>query len=341
MSLLRAIETGDLTALPSRRDEDWRWTDLAGQVRAMPPASPEGVASGVGPFDAYADETVVIVNGRGPGVIALSGKRTLALRLVSASDGTAHAARVAISLAEGSEITLLESHEGQSGGYLAHAGLSIDIAAGAGFERIVLAADTEDAISVSQTQVTLAPGATFTQTVLTTGAKRQRIETHVAHPGGGANVRMDGAYLLSDRRHADITTEVEHLGRDGTTSQLIKGMVRDQARAVFQGRIVVAKGSDGTDARMGHHALIASERAEVDAKPELLIFADDVQCAHGNTIGALDDEALFYIRQRGIPEAEARALLTGAFVAEVIDRIEHEGARAIAAAWVAERLETA
>jgi len=341
MSLARAIETGDLTALPSRRDEDWRWTDIAGQVRTLPPASPEGVASGAGPFDALADETVLIVNGRGPSVVALSGKRTLALRLVSASEGAAHAARVDITIAEGSEITLLESHEGQAGGYLAHAGLIIDVAAGARFERIILAADAESAISVSQAQVTLSPGATFAQTALTTGAKRQRIETHVAHPGGGARVRMDGSYLLSDRRHADITTEVEHLGRDGTTSQLIKGMVRDQARAVFQGRIVVAKGSDGTDARMGHHALIASERAEVDAKPELLIFADDVQCAHGNTIGALDDEALFYIRQRGIPEAQARSLLTSAFVAEVIDRIEHEGARVIAAAWVAQRLETA
>ena len=115
-------------------------------------------------------------------------------------------------------------------------------------------------------------------------------------------------------------------------------MVQDQARAVFQGRILVEKGSDGTDARLGHHALILSDRAEVDAKPELLIFADDVQCAHGNTIGALDENALFYARQRGIPDAQARALLTGAFVGEVIERIEHEGARAVAQAWLDARL---
>ena len=89
---------------------------------------------------------------------------------------------------------------------------------------------------------------------------------------------------------------------------------------------------------LGHHALILSDRAEVDAKPELLIFADDVQCAHGNTIGALDDDALFYARQRGIPDEQARALLTGAFIGEVIDRIEHDGARAVAQAWVDARL---
>ncbi len=125
---------------------------------------------------------------------------------------------------------------------------------------------------------------------------------------------------------------------DGTTAQLTKGVVRDQARAVFQGRIVVAEGADRTDARMGHHTLILSDRAEVDAKPELEIYADDVACAHGNTVGALDEDALFYAEQRGMPADVATALLTEAFIGEVIDRIEHEGARDVVRAWAAERL---
>jgi Fe-S cluster assembly protein SufD len=131
---------------------------------------------------------------------------------------------------------------------------------------------------------------------------------------------------------------VDHMAADGTTSQLTKGVVSDQARAVFQGRIVVEEGADRTDARMGHHALLLSDRAEVDAKPELLIHADDVQCAHGNTVGALDDHAMFYMRQRGIPEPQARALLISAFVGEVIERIEHEPAREIARVWAEQRL---
>jgi Fe-S cluster assembly protein SufD len=131
---------------------------------------------------------------------------------------------------------------------------------------------------------------------------------------------------------------VTHAEPGGTTGQLTKGVVTDQARGVFQGRIVVAEGADKTDATMGHHALILSDRAEVDAKPELGIFADDVVCAHGNTVGALDEEALFYAEQRGIPEPAARAMLTEAFVGEVIDRIKHEGAREIVRAWAAERL---
>jgi Fe-S cluster assembly protein SufD len=115
-------------------------------------------------------------------------------------------------------------------------------------------------------------------------------------------------------------------------------MVQGQARGVFQGRIIVAEGADGADARMGHHALVLSDRAEVDAKPELLIWADDVACAHGNSIGALDEEALFYIRTRGVPEAQARAMLIGAFLAEVADRIEHIQARELAHEWLERQL---
>ncbi|HKT54452.1 MAG TPA: SufD family Fe-S cluster assembly protein, partial [Caulobacteraceae bacterium] len=101
---------------------------------------------------------------------------------------------------------------------------------------------------------------------------------------------------------------------------------------------VVARGADRTDARMGHHGLILSDRAEIDAKPELEIYADDVACSHGNSIGALDEAALFYAASRGIPEPEARALLIEAFVAEVVDRIGHDDARDVARAWVAQRL---
>ncbi|MDB5462971.1 MAG: transporter permease, partial [Phenylobacterium sp.] len=216
--------------------------------------------------------------------------------------------------------------------------LDIRLADGATVERIVLAADAADGVSVSLAKVGLSARTSFAQTILTTGAKRQRLETRVAHPGAGAALRLDGVYRIGGQRHGDITTVVTHAGVDGATSQLIKGVVADQGRGVFQGRIVVAEGADRTDARMGHHALLLSDRAEVDAKPELEIYADDVACAHGNTVGALDEDALFYARQRGMPEADARAMLTEAFIGEVVDRIEHEGAREVVRAWAVERL---
>ncbi|MEJ2814660.1 Fe-S cluster assembly protein SufD [Caulobacter sp. CCG-8] len=339
MSLASALKTGDLTQLPSRRDEDWRWTDLRGLIRAVPPASP-AVDGDVapGPFDGLAADEILFVNGRQRHAATSGAGDVVALRFVSASEGTAHAAAYAIVVEPDTTLVLLESHECRAGGYFSDVTLDIAVGEGARVERIVLIDDHAEAIDVVTAEVDLAPGAVFNQTVLTAGARRQRIETRINHPGAHANVRLDGVYVLADQRHADQTTVVTHGGVDGITSQLTKGVVDDQARGVFQGRIVVQPGADQTDARMGHHALILSDRAEVDAKPELLIFADDVSCAHGNTIGALDDEQVFYARQRGIPELEAKAMLTQAFLGEVVERIEHEGARDIAAAWVAAKL---
>ena len=339
MTVAAAIKSRDASALPGKRDEAWRWTDLRGLIRAVPEPSATVTGDlGAGPFDALADEVIVIANGQGAAHIDVLPGQTLAvaLRIVSRGDG-AHAARVSVSVEAGGSLILLESYEGE-GAYLSQTGLILSVGGGASVERIVLAADTDDGVTVSQAEVDLAANAAYAQTTVTSGARRQRLQTTVNHPGGHADLRLDGVYLLADKRHADLTTVVTHTGVDGVTGQLTKGVVRDQARGVFQGKIIVAEGADQTDARMGHHALVLSDRAEVDAKPELEIYADDVACAHGNTVGALDEDALFYARQRGIPEPEARALLTEAFIGEVVDRIEHEGAREVVRAWATGRL---
>lgn len=340
MSVLSAIKTRDAAELPGKRDEAWRWTDLRGLIREVPAPSAalDPASLPAGPFDALTSDLLVIANGAGAAHIGVEPGETkvVALRVVARGSG-AHAARISVDVAAGGKLTLLETYEGE-GAYLGQTGLMFSLAKDATVERIVLAADDADGVTVAQAEVALAPGAAFAQSLITGGARRQRIETVVSHPGGHAHLRLDGVYLLADKRHADLTTVVTHAAVDGTTQQLTKGVVRDQARAVFQGKIIVAEGADRTDARMGHHALILSDRAEVDAKPELEIYADDVSCAHGNTVGALDEDALFYARQRGMPEADARALLTEAFIGEVIDRIDHEPAREIVRDWAAQRL---
>ena len=340
MSLTTALRTGDLAELPGRRDEDWRWTDLRGLIRVAPPQSPAVSEVAANPALAALREPVAVyANGRlieGSDIPASPDMRLR--RFVSASQGTAHALEAPVEVPANGRLLLIDSFEGQAGEYVADARFPIRLGEGARLERVVLLDDAADAVSISLTEVELAPGASFHQTVLASGAKRQRFETRVRHHGGAAEARLDGVYLLSGQRHSDQTTQVEHLEPGGVTQQLTKGMVQDQARGVFQGRIVVAEGADGTDAKMGHHALVLSDRAEVDAKPELEIWADDVACAHGNTVGALDEEALFYARSRGIPEDEARALLIGAFLTEVADRIEHIQARELAHEWIAARL---
>ena len=341
MSLAAAIATRDASALPGRRDEDWRWTDLRGLIRQVPepsaPLAPEALGPGL--FAGVAARALVIANGRGDEALVIAADEVVSLDVISQGDG-AHAASLRIEVAAGVQATLLETYRG-AGNYLAQTALTITLGAGARLERVVISDEDGEGVAVCQAEVALAAGAAFVQTTLTSGARRQRLETRVRHPGGHARLRLDGGYLLRGKRHADLTTVVDHKGLDGATDQLTKGVVRDQARGVFQGRIVVAEGADKTEARMGHHALILSDQAEVDAKPELEIYADDVACAHGNTVGALDEEALFYMRQRGIPEAQARALLTEDFIGEVVDRIGHEGARAAARAWAGENLKEA
>jgi Fe-S cluster assembly protein SufD len=361
VSLSTALRTGDLAELPSRRDEDWRWTDLRGLIRQLPPAYVyEGTGAGPtiafegpdGELDFYrppfsASRTIYVGNGGVSGLGPHEPPRlifdrydpVIALDVTNAGGGFSVRNQLTVRVPAGVSGVLLESHAGD-GDHVVSFDLDIELEEGARLERIVLVDDHGEAIAVRQSNVTLAAGASYSQTVLTTGARRQRLETRIAHPGAGASVRLDGAYLLEGQRHADLTTVVTHGGVDGTTAQLTKGVVRDQARGVFQGRIVVEPGADRTDARMRHQALILSERAEIDAKPELLIFADDVQCAHGNTVGALDEDAIFYAMQRGLPADRARAMLTAAFVGEVIDRIEHEPAREIALAWAERQLGT-
>jgi len=345
MTLLsRAIADQDAAALPGRRDEAWKYSDLRGVVRVVPPPSPPSTAPLTpGPLSGVSStHEVVFVNGFSAHDAAFEARpgsaETLRLRFVSRAEDTSHQAAFAIHVAEGATLTLLESYEGSGSAYLSNVSLDIFLAEGARLERLVVLDEPGDAVSVSMADVELQPRAHFAQTVLTQGARLQRHETRVHHPGGGAQVRIDGVYLLAGKRHCDITTIVTHEGVEGVTDQLIKGAVADQARGVFQGRIVVAHGADKTDARMGHHALLLTDGAEIDARPELEIYADDVQCAHGNTVGALDDEALFYMRQRGIPEGEARALLMQAFLGEVTDRIGHVDGREAAQAWLAERL---
>ena len=136
-----------------------------------------------------------------------------------------------------------------------------------------------------------------------------------------------GATLLNGKQHADTTMVVDHAAVGCQSREVFKTVLDDQSRGIFQGKIIVQPGAQKTDAKMASHALMLSEEAETDNKPELEIYADDVQCGHGATAGDLDEDLLFYLRARGIPRAEAEALLIQAFVGDAIEGIEHAGLR--------------
>ena len=170
---------------------------------------------------------------------------------------------------------------------------------------------------------------------------RRRGQAFVRFDGEGTIAGIRGASLLKGRQHADTTLVADHAAADCTSREVFKSVLDEEARNVFQGKITVRPHAQKTDAKMSTHALLLSDKAEADNKPELEIFADDVQCGHGATSGALDEDLLFYLKARGIPPKEAEALLIQAFVGEAVEGIEHAGLRDAlidhVVAWVATR----
>lgn len=223
--------------------------------------------------------------------------------------------------------------------YMDARSLDWSVGESASLMRVVIQTGADIPLSIAR--VRLAAGAKYTQFVLALGGRLARIETLVSIEGEGAEVVLNGAYLAGAGRHADLTSVIEHRAPGGVTRQLVKGVARKGGRGVFQGKIVVDRAAQRTDARQHHRGLLLEDGAEIFAKPELMIHADDVQCAHGNTAGGLDESSLFYMRSRGIPEDAARALLIEAFLVEAIPAGLPEELNAelvgIIQGWLAER----
>lgn len=222
--------------------------------------------------------------------------RPVLLNHQSDDDNGVEASRVGIVVKSGVKAVLIEAHEA-SGGFQNKL-IEIVLEERASLEHVIVDVESSNSSSVRSTLVKLEKGAHYTQAAFTTGSKLSRHETHVTHAGEGAEAHIGGVYLLDKNRHADFTSTVTHTGPGGITRQLVKGAAAAHAQGVFQGKFKVEQAAQQTDAQMTHRALMLDERAEIDAKPELEIYADDVQCAHGNALGAIDETALFYMRQR-------------------------------------------
>ncbi len=169
--------------------------------------------------------------------------------------------------------------------------------------------------------VTLGANAHFNTFGMNTGSLVSRYQAVIAVAGEGSRVETNGVNLLNGRQHADTTLFLDHAVPNCSSREIFRAVVDDRGHSVFQGRIIVAPSAQKTDAKMMTRALLLSDEAEVDNKPELEIFADDVTCGHGATAGALDESLLFYLRARGIPSRKPQALLIQAFVGEAIERI--------------------
>jgi Fe-S cluster assembly protein SufD len=250
--------------------------------------------------------------------------------------------RSLVVIEQGARAMLMESHEGPAGSdYQVNAALELFAGDRAHVDHVKIIGEGADALHVSTLAAAIGAHARFNSFTFTAGGAAVRNQLFLKFDGEGTVAGIRGATLLKGSQHADTTLIADHIARDCQSRDVFKTVLDDEGHGVFQGRIIVRPHAQKTDAKMMTQALLLSERAEADNKPELEIFADDVQCGHGATAGALDDDLKFYLMARGIPPAEAEALLIQAFLGEAIEGIEHAGLREALmesiAKWLRER----
>jgi Fe-S cluster assembly protein SufD len=266
-------------------------------------------------------------------LIRIAAHATLArpLHLVFANSGLHPAAIFARSLIvveRGARAMIVETHEGaRDCENQINTVLELVIGEEAHVDHVKLTGAGAGSLHLSSLLASIGARARFNEFLFTTGGGVVRNQLRLRFDGENTVAGIRGATLLKGRQHADVTLVVDHAASAGTSREMFKSVLDEESRGIFQGKIIVRHGAQKTDARMATHALLLSEAAEADNKPELEIFADDVQCGHGATSGALDQDLLFYLRARGIPEKEAEALLIQAFVGEAVEGIEHAGLR--------------
>jgi Fe-S cluster assembly protein SufD len=392
---LTAAEQTFGTALPHRRMEEWRWTDVRARLDKPYPAQAIAAADkdvarliAASPAAQIANYRLVFVNGtyaplhsvipaqagiqlsftehgaqldsrlRGNDdpVIALNktlkpsgltlrfdGNTDVPVEIIHiATQGAvrAMALRNRIEVGEGASATIIETFLGE-GDYVVNSVTEITLGIGARLDRVKLELESSAATHLAYADVTLAKDAKLNEFTLTSGSGLNRQNGNYLFDGEYANAYIAGAYLLNGKQHADTRLVMDHKVPHCTSREMFKCVMDENARGIFQGKVIVRKHAQKTDGKQSSHALLLSESAEFDAKPELEIYADDVVCGHGATAGDINQDHLFYLKSRGIPEAEAKSLLIGAFVGEAFDSITNDAMReamvSFAEGWLSKR----
>lgn len=243
--------------------------------------------------------------------------------------------RTTIDLGPGAQATIIETYVGLVAPHLANARTVIRVGERASLTHYKLLRGRPDAAHVAHTRISVATDANVRAWSLLVGAAVARNALDVELRGTGATAELEGLYLPVGAQRYDTAVTVHHAAPDGTSRQQYRGVIGDAARGAFSGRVIVDADTTGNDAGQVNRCLLLSRTAEADSRPWLEIFADDVRCTHGAAVGRLDDDALFYLRSRGIPNIEARQLLVNAFVDELVSSIDHASLRVFAVDLIA------
>ena len=256
-------------------------------------------------------------------------ERPLQLVFVNGGDKAASVfPRSLITVGAGASVALFESHDGPDGiDYQVNTALELVVGDGATVDYLKLTREGDKALHVSTLLASIGAKVAFSPFFFNLGGAVLRNQLFVRFGGERTTAAIGGATLLNGRQHADTTMVIDHAVGHCTSREIFHAVLDDESRSVFQGKIIVRQHAQKTDGKMMTRALLLSEEAEADNKPELEIFADDVQCGHGATAGPLNKDLLFYLRARGIPQKEAESLLTQAFIGEAVETVRNEAVR--------------
>ena len=247
-----------------------------------------------------------------------------------AGKGTLINPRVLILAGESSESTIVEIYAGDGqNAALTNAVTEIVLGENATIDHFKLQQESDVAFHISTVQAHQDRSATFNSHSVSLGGALVRNDVNVVLDGEGAQCSLDGLYVESGQQHVDNHTLIDHAKAHCSSRELYKGILDDRSTGVFNGSVIVRKDAQKTDALQSNKNLLLSEGAEINTKPQLEIFADDVKCSHGATIGQIDPEAVFYLRSRGLDSTAARALLVYAFSGEIISRIKSAPVRSL------------
>lgn len=335
----RPVTVGEAEALVARLAPEARTGHrivfINGHVVSELTRLPDGVALSQPDLPLIADRPLSVLNAamQQPGLCVhvpadvQAGQICLVSLVTSDASVSTHLAH-RVTLEAGSTLTLLDIQSGE-GAYLANPALDVTVGEGAHLTHLRVQQDSAEATNLALVNASIAEHGTYDSFTLTLGGRLSRHEV-LAHLGGKhATVHVNAAQLLADAQHADLTSVITHAAPDCNSRQTVKNVLMGASHGVFQGKIFVDRIAQKTDGYQMNQALLLSEKAQIDSKPELEIYADDVKCSHGATVGALDDEQLFYLRARGIPHDTARAMLVRAFLLDALSLVTDETAHAL------------
>lgn len=324
--------------LPTPADEDWKYTSLtalAAEDFKLRPASgveivvPEGVAladtsARLGEFR-YARNGFTALNAALGRVVELTiPKETSIAEPIELNfanvDGAAVFSHVVVVVEAGAKATLVESYT-SDGKSLTNAAIQVFVADNANFTHYRVQKESADAFHVGTTEVTVGRASHYDSTNINLGGRLSRHDIELRFTAEGGEAFVDGLYVLSGDQHHDTHSSIDHAVPNCVSHQSYKGVLNDKSRGVFNGKVFVRENASGTDAQQSNKNLLLSNDARIDTKPQLEIFNDDVKCAHGATVGQLEEEELFYLLSRGLNESLARNLLTYGFAEEIVNKI--------------------